>query len=248
MRRRAIDVERHNREQVDYFEQAGKEAMRPIDSQYVRRQVDELVQFAGLTPGARVLEVGCGMGRYTFPLVERGFHVVGIDLSQPLLDRLERFNNGQYELELRCLDILDAPRELDATFDAVVGFFTLHHLYALEPSYEAMARLVRPGGQVAFLEPNPWNPLYYVQIAVAPGMTWAGDKGILGMRRSTVFTAMDAAGLVDPALRRFGFFPPFLANRSWGARVEALVERFPLWRPVLPFQLFRAARARSADD
>lgn len=239
MDRREIDLEEHNRSQVRYFERAGKEAMKPVDSPYVRSQVDELVRFAGLGQGAHVLEVGCGMGRYTLPLAERGLRVEGLDLSQALLERLERFNAGRYELALHCLDILDAPAKLGGRFDAVVGFFTLHHLHELEGSFAAMARLVRPGGRIAFLEPNPLNPLYYVQIVLAPGMTWAGDKGILQMRPRTVFAAMHAAGLGDLALRRFGFFPPVVANRRWGSRAEDVLERFPPWRPLLPFQLFR---------
>ena len=238
MRRRAIDLEEHNRSQVRYFERAGKEAMKPVDSPYVNGQVDELVRFAGLAEGAHVLEVGCGMGRYTLPLAERGLRVEGLDLSQALLDRLEDFDDGRHDLALHCLDVLDAPAHLGQRFDAVVGFFTLHHLHELEASFAAMARLLRPGGRIAFLEPNPLNPLYYVQIALSPGMTWAGDKGILQMRPRTVFEAMRTAGLDDRALRRFGFFPPFVANRRWGSRAEDVLERFPLWRPLLPFQLF----------
>jgi len=246
--RRKIDVEQHNRDQVRYFERAGKEAMKPVDTPYVTRQVDELISFAGLAPGDRVLDVGCGMGRYTFPLAGRGLAVEALDLSQPLLDELNRHDAGRYDIPLHCLDIVDAPASLGERFDAVLGFFTLHHLHDLEASFAAMAHLVRPGGTIAFLEPNPLNPLYYVQILVSPGMTWAGDRGILRMRRETVFAAMRTARLRDLALRRFGFFPPFVANRRWGTQAEMLLERFLPWRPLLPFQLFRGQRARRPGD
>lgn len=239
--------EQHNREQVRYFERAGKDAMRPADSPYVARQVGQLVDFVGLRQGARVLDVGCGMGRYTFPLAERGLSVEGLDLSPTLLGELDRHNAGRYEIPLHCLDVVEAPATLEEHFDAVVGFFTLHHLHDLEASFTAMARLVPPGGRIAFLEPNPFNPLYYLQILVSPGMTWAGDKGILQMRPRKVFAAMRAAGLVDLRLRRFGFFPPFLANRRWGSHAEALLERFPPWRPLLPFQLFRGERGGASQ-
>ena len=234
-----VDFDEHNRAQVEYFERAGKEAMKPVSSPYVVRQVEELVRFAALAAGERVLDVGCGMGRYTFPLAERGLRVEGLDLSQALLDQLDGFNSGRYEIPLHCLDILEAPTTLEGRFDAVVGFFTLHHLHDLSSSFRAMARLVRPGGRVVFLEPNPLNPLYYLQIMVAPGMTWAGDKGILQMRRRTVLRAMESGGLGSLSLTRFGFLPPFLANARWGSRLERTLERVPVWRPLLPFQLFR---------
>jgi SAM-dependent methyltransferase len=239
-----IDIEKHNREQIRYFERAGKEAMRPVSSPYVERQVDELVAFADLAPGDRVLEVGCGMGRYTLPLAERRLRVEGLDLSERLLSQLASFNAGRYEIPLYCADILDPPRGLDETFDAVVGFFTLHHLHDVPSCFRAMARLAKPGGRVVFLEPNPLNVLYYVQIVVAPGMTWQGDRGILNMRPRRIFRAMEAAGLTHLSMTRFGFFPPVLTNRAWGARLERILEDVPWWKPILPFQLFRAERAR----
>jgi SAM-dependent methyltransferase len=235
-------LERHNRAQLEYFERAGKHAMRPTDSSYVQRQVDRLVAFAGLAAGERVLDVGCGMGRYTFALADRGLAVEGLDLSEALLDRLREFDGGRYRIPLHCADVLDPPDELRGRFDAVVGFFTLHHLHDLAGCLRAMRSLVRPGGRVVFLEPNPLNPLYYIQMLVVPGMSWSGDRGILTMRQSNVFHAIRAAGLVNPAVERFGFFPPFVVNRRFGTRLEDALERVRLWRSFLPFQLFRASR------
>jgi 2-polyprenyl-3-methyl-5-hydroxy-6-metoxy-1,4-benzoquinol methylase len=231
---------RHNRAQIEYFERAGKHAMRPADSHYVQRQVDRLVDFAGLVSGDRVLDVGCGMGRYTFALADRGLMVEGIDLSQSLLERFQEFDGGRYGIPLHCGDILDPPDELRERFDGVIGFFTLHHLHDLTACLRAMRTLAKPGGLIVFLEPNPLNPLYYIQMLVVPGMSWSGDKGLLNMRGKTVFGAFRAAGLVEPALERFGFLPPFAVNRSWGPRVEDRLERVALWRSFLPFQLFRA--------
>jgi 2-polyprenyl-3-methyl-5-hydroxy-6-metoxy-1,4-benzoquinol methylase len=235
-------LERHNRAQLEYFERAGRHAMRPTDSSYVRRQVDRLVAFAGLGAGERVLDVGCGMGRYTFALADRGLAVEGLDLSETLLERLREFDAGRYGIPLHRADVLAPPAELHGRFDAVVGFFTLHHLHDLTGCLRATRSLVQPGGRVVFLEPNPLNPLYYVQMLVVPGMSWSGDRGILSMRESGVFRAMEAAGLENPAAERFGFFPPFVVNRAFGPRLEDAFERVRLWRSVLPFQLFRASR------
>jgi SAM-dependent methyltransferase len=234
-------LERHNRAQLEYFERAGKHAMRPADSSYVRRQVDRLVAFAGLAAGERVLDVGCGMGRYTFALADRRLAVEGLDLSETLLEHLREFDAGRYGIPLHCADVLDPPDELRGRFDAVVGFFTLHHLHDLTGCLRAMGSLVRPEGRVVFLEPNPLNPLYYVQMLVVPGMSWSGDRGILSMRERNVFDAMGAAGLANPAIERFGFFPPFVVNRGFGPRLEDAFERVGLWRSFLPFQLFRAS-------
>jgi SAM-dependent methyltransferase len=249
---RLPNLDEHNRAQVEYFERAGKKAMQPSSSPYVERQVDALVRFGGLQEGERVLDVGCGMGRYTLPLAARGVVVEGIDLSQTLLDRLRAFNSDGPEIRLHLGDIVDLPEKLDRPFDAVVGFFTLHHLHDLRTSFGAMARLVRPGGRIIFLEPNPLNVLYYIQLVVAPGMSWQGDKGILNMRPRTVSSAMESAGLTSFALERFGLFPPFAVNHALGSRIERGLERVPFVRPFLAFQLFRAkleiGRAGGSDE
>jgi SAM-dependent methyltransferase len=242
--RTAEEAGRHNAQQRVYFEETAKPTMAPRNTPYLHRHVDEALRFAGYTPDQRVLEVGCGMGRYTLILARRGVRVEGLDLSPVLLQRLQAYNqaSGGREIPLHCADVGSPPPGLAGSFDLVLGFFALHHLHGLPACFAAMARLVRPGGRVVFVEPNAFNVLYYIQIGITPGMTWAGDGGIAQMRTGVVFPAMGQAGLRDLAVHRFGFFPPFLANRPWGARLEGWLERAPWWRPFLPFQVFRGER------
>jgi SAM-dependent methyltransferase len=242
VRKNDLVIGRYNKQQREYFESTTKRTMMPSDTPYVKRHADELLRFGGIAPGNRVLEVGCGMGRYTLHLARWGVKVEGLDLSPVLLDRLRSFDDGLYNIPLHCADLLAHPPELKGEFDAVIGFFTLHHLHDLSRSLGAMSELVKPGGCVVFLEPNPFNPLYYFQILFSPNMTWQGDGGIVRIRPKPVFCAMEAAGLGRIATKRFGFFPPFLANRAWGAHVERALEGVPLWRVLLPFQLFRGTR------
>lgn len=233
------ELHRHNLIQRHYYEHSEKPHMVPQETRYLRRHADELLLFAGILPGQRVLEVGCGMGRYTLLLAQKGILVEGLDLSPVLLEQMRLFNGGRYNVPLHCADIADHPPELDGLFDAVAGFFVLHHLHNLPLCFKALIRLLKPGGRVVFLEPNPYNLLYYAQILVTPGMTWQGDRGITRMRPATVFRAMQNAGLGRLEMTRFGFFPPFLVNRPWGARLESILERVAVWHSILPFQLFR---------
>ena len=241
--RRAERADDHNRFQRSYFERSLKRTMVPRDSRYLRRHLGELLRFGGISRHERVLEVGCGMGRYTLLLAEQGIAVEGFDLSPVLLDRLRAYRKGGREIPLHCGDVEDPPPALLGGFDAVAGFFVLHHLKDLPRAFAAMARMLRPGGRVVFLEPNAYNPLYYLQIAITPRMTWRGDRGIVKMRRGVIFGAMRDAGLVRPLMKRFGFFPPFLADSKIGARLEGSLERMPLWSGLLPFQLFSAERS-----
>lgn len=237
-----MDREEHNRRQKGYFERAFKPTMVPVDSAYLDRHVEEALRAAGDAFRGRVLEVGCGMGRYTLLLAKRGIRVEGLDLSEVLLARLRSFDAGRHLIPLHCGDIADLPQDLAGRFDLVLGFFTLHHVHDLVRCFRGVARALKPGGQVVFLEPNALNPLFYVQILVTPGMTWAGDRGIVGMRRRRVFRAMRQAGFEALTLDRFGFFPPFLLTRPFGRRLEAALESFRPWFFALPFQLFSGWR------
>ena len=237
-------LDRHNREQKEYFKVGEKKrTMLPEDTPYNRKQAGELVRFGGLTPGQRILEVGCGMGRHAFALAQLGLRVEGLDLSPELLERFRFFNAGRYDIPLYCGDILEFAAELGGRFDAVVGFFVLHHLQDLPAYFSAMAGMLKPDGRLVFVEPNPLNLLYYPQILFTPGMAWRAEKGILDMRRDVIFPAMRQAGLDNLRAARFGFFPRFVANLAWGMRLETSLEKVSIWNSLLPFQLFLGERS-----
>src|SRR4029450_9212770 len=45
---------------------------------------DDLAELAGIGPGCRVLEIGCGTGQATVPLAERGCQIVAVELGAGL--------------------------------------------------------------------------------------------------------------------------------------------------------------------
>jgi len=236
----------HNRRQREYFERTRKATMIPGDTPYVRRHVDEMLRRVAPHPGERVLEVGCGMGRHALLMAARGIRLEGLELSPVLLDQFRLANGGRYDIPLHCADMLHPPQHLEGRFDVVVGFFTLHHLPDLGAGMRAVARILTPGGRAAFIEPNPVNPLYYLQILFTPNMRWREERGILQMRSAVMGPAMRQAGLEPSPPERFGFFPPAVANRPWGAQLEAVLERQRMLRPWLPFQVFAGTRAASS--
>jgi glycosyltransferase involved in cell wall biosynthesis len=241
-RARCADVAHHNDVQTAYFSRSALPRMTPGDTPYVRRQIDEVARAARLEPGRSVLEVGAGMGRYSFGLARLGVRLECLDLTPAVLARLATADRDHVILARHCADVAHLPDSLVGRFDAVVGFFALHHMHDLHACLAGAARALRPGGRLVFCEPNAFNPLFYAQIALTPGMTWEGDRGVARMRPSIVVPAMVDAGLTDVALRRFGAFPPVLTNRPVGRRAEAALERIPGWGAVKPFQLFLGHR------
>lgn len=229
----------HNEAQKRYFTDNFKKTMQPASTAYLRRHVEQVIDYAKLRQTDRILDVGCGIGKYTLILAEKGFQVEGLDLTPALIEQFREFDNGRYNIPLYCADILTPPPEIVGQYDKIVSFFTLHHLYDFEGSFAAMKNLLKPGGSIVLLEPNAFNPLYYVQITITPRMTWEGDGGVAKMRKSVIFPAMTACGLENLDVRRFGFFPPFITNGPGGEALESAFERFPLWQANLPFQMFK---------
>ena len=228
-------IERHNAVQGAYYAR-GKARMEPRRTPYIQRHVEQLCRFTPLAAGDRVLEVGPGQGRYTFALADRGLELEVLELLPTLLTLLDEAR-GDREIALHQGDVLSPPDSLRPGFDAVIGLFALHHMHDFAACIASMARLLRPGGRLAFLEPNAFNPLYYAQVAFSRDMTWEGDRGIAQMRPGLLLKALHAAGLEEVRLERFGFFPPLIGNRPRAAAVERGLERIGPLRPFLPFQL-----------
>jgi len=235
-------IQYHNQKQLDYFGHEIKKTMIPVDSYYVNNHVEKLLEVADFSGKDNILEVGCGMGKFTFPLLKRGYKITGMDLSPFLLQQLLKYNDNRFQVPLIACDVLDAPLKLNNTFDHIIGFFALHHFHNLSVCYQAMARLVKPGGKIYFIEPNAYNPLYYVQILATPNMSWAGDKGVADMRKSKIQKATEYAELVNLKVCRYGAFPPFIANIKIGQKIEKQIEKIKILNPVLPFQLFEVQK------
>ncbi|MFE2992812.1 class I SAM-dependent DNA methyltransferase [Streptomyces sp. NPDC059262] len=115
--------------------------------------VDTLL--AGLAPGSRILEVGCGTGVPTSrQLADAGHSVVGVDLSAGMLE-LARKNVPEAEFHQLDLASLRPEPGQEAgelgEFDAVTCFFTLLMLPRSEipAALRLLHSMLRPGGLLA---------------------------------------------------------------------------------------------------
>ena len=234
----------HNQQQLEYFGQKVKKTMIPVKSNYVMKHIHRFLELSNLDRSHDILEVGCGMGKFTFPLLERGFRITGLDLSPFLLGKLLEYNDNRYNIPLISSDILEIPDDYNEKFDRVIGFFVLHHFHHLETYFQAMARVLKPGGEIIFVEPNANNILYYFQIFFTPGMSWKGDKGVFDMKESVFRKAADYADLKLEKLQRYGFFPPFVVNTPIGLKIDDFLEKQRLLQPILPFNFIRLVKPK----
>lgn len=107
-----------------YFEEVAER----LGSAYLRysftkgtaQEVEFLVDLLDLPQGARILDVGCGPGRHSVALAQRGYAVTGIDISRRFLDvAAERAREAGVTAAFFQVDARQMP--FDDEFDAVIS-------------------------------------------------------------------------------------------------------------------------------
>jgi len=119
----------------------------------------QLVRFAGVRPGDRVLDVACGTGVVAVTAARLGAVVTGLDLTPQLLDAAH--DNAQIaglEITWREGDAESLPFDAES-HDVVVSQFG--HMFAPRPDVAVaeMLRVLKPGGTIAF---STWPPELFV--------------------------------------------------------------------------------------
>jgi 2-polyprenyl-3-methyl-5-hydroxy-6-metoxy-1,4-benzoquinol methylase len=125
-----------------------------------RRRADLIISGAALSPGKRVLEIGCGTGMFTEMFAATGATIVAVDISPELLQkaRARHLPPGQVTFYERRFEECD----VEGPFDAVIGSSILHHL-EVESAVRRIRVLLKPGGRISFAEPNMLNPQVFLE-------------------------------------------------------------------------------------
>ncbi len=181
--------------------------------------------------GARVLDVGCGIGRWSRLLAARGALVLGIDLS-PTMIAQARSRAAEQGVDGRCrFAVADlAHLNLGEQFDVVLGVTVLQHILdpvAFRAALSAMATHLAPAGRMILLEAAP---------------TAAADRcdtSIFTARNRDVYLdTIDSCGLevraltgVDPAPFRKQLVP-YLRKLPRGAGLSLLALATALSLPI----------------
>lgn len=109
-------------------------------------EVEGLCRLVGEPDGGRILDLGCGYGRHVIPLAERGYQIVGYDLSSTLLRHgKQRLPSGVWVRgDLRALPFQEQ-------FDTVTSLFTALGYFEEETDnfavFREIADSLRPGGR-----------------------------------------------------------------------------------------------------
>ena len=178
-------------------------------------------------PGMAVLDVGCGVGRWSRLMAARGACVTGIDLSPTMIAEARR-RAGARPLRGHCRFLVQDLASLDAgdTYELVLSVTVLQHLMQPELLRTALQRMrqhLRDGGVLVLLEAAP-----HLEVGSCDSATFRARS------RESYLQLFAECGLrvraisgVDPApfrtwlLPRLPLLPPLLRRAALGA-VSAL--------------------------
>ncbi|MFA6427482.1 MAG: class I SAM-dependent methyltransferase [Candidatus Magasanikbacteria bacterium] len=125
---------------------------------------DVLFDVLGDVSGKKILDVGAGTGRVSIELAKRGAHVVALDVSEKMLEkikdsRLRLTTDGQARLKIKKIvgDAESLPFE-DESFDGVVAAFLIVHLKDPQRFFDEVYRVLKPGGFFVVTNINQKRP------------------------------------------------------------------------------------------
>lgn len=182
-------------------------------------------------PRTRVLDVGCGVGRWSRLLASRGASVTGVDLSPTMIAEAER-RAAASGLEGRCRFVVQdsAALEVAGYFDLILCVTMLQHMPdpgALRAALRRMALHLAPRGRLVVLEAAPARPASRCNSAV---FTARQRAFYLGLFHECGLRVMAISG-VDPAPFKMWLLP-HLPRLPRPLRVTALALATALSAPL----------------
>jgi 2-polyprenyl-3-methyl-5-hydroxy-6-metoxy-1,4-benzoquinol methylase len=190
------------------------------------RIVEELL---GEVRGGHVLELGCGDGSVSRPLLRSGNHLTLVDFSAAMLERARAAIPADAPVELVEADILEYVPE--RAYDAVICVGVLAHVPSVEGIIARVAQVVAPGGLCVLQITDDASPVGWL---LNRYYRWRGERDYELRRTSARALAGMAArhGLVDVEMRRYGLLLPGLGRlpAGWERRIETAVAARPRLR------------------
>mgnify|MGYP000409711409 FL=1 len=130
-----------------------------VFAKYLEPGALEFFSRLGISPGTKLLDVGCGAGQLTIPAAKQGIDVTGLDLAQNLVDQANaRARAEGLDIEIRQGDAESLPFP-DASFDVTMSL--IGSMFAPRPELVAaeMVRVTRPGGNIIM---GNWTPAGHI--------------------------------------------------------------------------------------
>lgn len=96
-----------------------------------------------LKPGAKILEIGAGTGRYSIALAKMGYNVTAVDLTPKHVEVMKRKSRRLKNFQCMVADCLDLSMFKDNSFDMVLNLGPMYHLFHQKDKNQAIKETIR---------------------------------------------------------------------------------------------------------
>lgn len=96
-----------------------------------------------LKPGAKILEVGAGTGHYSINLAKMGYEVTAVDLTPRHVEIMKSKTRKLKNFKCMVADALDLSMFADKSFDMVLNFGPMYHLFNKKDKNQAISETLR---------------------------------------------------------------------------------------------------------
>ncbi len=102
---------------------------------------------SGLPRNSKILEVGCGAGKFVYEADRMGYEVLGVDYSHEMIAKANNTPGHADKINVSFLqaDIESLPLA-DSSFDAIVCLGVISYLQSKDKALQELARVMKPGG------------------------------------------------------------------------------------------------------
>jgi ubiquinone/menaquinone biosynthesis C-methylase UbiE len=137
------------------------------EGEYLSRRLIEALSVAGIAPGMKVLDVGCGRGEVLLHTARMGARAYGIDYAMVAVQLSRQVTTRHAEAHVEPIGVYQANAQslpfYDNVFDRILMLDIVEHLYEAElrRALTEVWRVLQPGGRViVHTAPNVWYDRY----------------------------------------------------------------------------------------
>jgi 2-polyprenyl-3-methyl-5-hydroxy-6-metoxy-1,4-benzoquinol methylase len=203
-----------------------------LDSETSSESEETFIEKTGFTKqdleGKLVLDVGCGMGRFSDVVSRWGATVVGIDLTSAV-DAANANIGARPNVHLAQANVFELPFR-EKTFDYVFSIGVLHHTPNTKDAFDQLPNLLKPGGRIAI-----W--LYSTRML---RWCWTSDFYRIFTTRLPRETLHKLSGVANPMYRLRTWLKPrneFLENLAF-LLLPTRMHESPDWRVLDTFDWY----------
>lgn len=159
-----------------------------------------------LKNGARILDVGCGTGKFAFKLsnLTKNLKIHGVDLSKDMIERAKSKLRGE-PIEFKIGDVEELPYESN-TFDIITCSHSFHHYPNQKKAASEMHRVLRGEGKLMIIDGSRDNILGKIIF----GITQVVEGNVYHIFEEELRNMLLSIGFDKVVQKRFNPIPPLL--------------------------------------